>query len=114
MELFEYDYHLLKFFAISMLWRANVSDLDFFKLVKVGSRHEQILRERILNNDPGDIDDYTVILAFYEDVPDTGFGFMSPWSERRAKVRFYQFQLAYWIMFIKVDKVKCSLKIKFT
>ena len=80
MELFEYDYHLLKLFAISLLWRASTTKLVFFNGVNVGERHEQKLREHILNNDPGTLDDYTVVLGFYEDIPETGFGFISPWS----------------------------------
>jgi len=107
LELFEYNYNLLKLFVLSILWRSSISSQAFFSNVRLGHRHEDELRTRILENDVGGVDDYTTIFTFYEDVPGSGFGIISPWSERREKVRFYKFQLAYWIVFIKVDQQKC-------
>jgi hypothetical protein len=107
MELFDYEYKLLKLFAISLLWRANATSMDFFSKVSVGERHESRLRMHILEDNPGGVHDYSVFFGFYEDVPDTGFGLMGPYCKRREKIRFYQFQLAYWVLYIKVDNVNC-------
>jgi hypothetical protein len=56
------DYKLFKLFALSILWRASISSLDMFKNVKLG-RHEEKLREMLINEDPGAECDYPFVLS---------------------------------------------------
>lgn len=46
------DYHKFHLFLLSLLWRMSVSSQDFFELVNLGIKHEEILRLALLNEDP--------------------------------------------------------------
>jgi len=46
------DYRQFRLFLLSLLWRMGVSSQDFFKLVNLGSEHEEILRRTLLNENP--------------------------------------------------------------
>jgi hypothetical protein len=46
------DYHKFRLFLLSLLWRMGVSTQDFFTLVNLGSKHEEILRHALLNENP--------------------------------------------------------------
>jgi len=46
------DYAKFKLFQLSLLWRASVSEMDFFKQVSLGP-HEEKIRQMLLNEDPG-------------------------------------------------------------
>jgi hypothetical protein len=46
------DYRLFKLFHLSVVWRAGVSSLEFFELVKLGPHAERI-REMLIRGDPG-------------------------------------------------------------
>ncbi|MCP4584464.1 hypothetical protein [Pseudoalteromonas sp.] len=56
------EYLKFKLFALSVLWRASVSDLGVFCQVKLGP-HEEKLRIMILNDDPGTEYQYPFILS---------------------------------------------------
>ncbi len=56
------DYSSLKLFELSILWRAGVSRLPFFTKVQLGGRHEEALRLRLLNSDPGNPADYGAVM----------------------------------------------------
>lgn len=49
----DYDYHNLKLFFISLLWRASASTQSFFSDVNLG-HFENHIKDMIKNNDPGD------------------------------------------------------------
>lgn len=46
------DYQKFRLFQLSILWRAGVSNLQFFERVQLGP-HSEILRKLILSSDPG-------------------------------------------------------------
>jgi len=46
------DFRKFRLFLLSLLWRMGVSHLEFFKLVDLGSKHEDILRLALLNENP--------------------------------------------------------------
>jgi hypothetical protein len=48
----EIDYVKFKFFQLSILWRASVSSLDFFRNVHLKT-HEEIIRQILLSEAPG-------------------------------------------------------------
>lgn len=52
------NYHKLKLFQLSLLWRASVSRLRFFAKVSLPSQQEERLRKMIINRDPGEAWDY--------------------------------------------------------
>lgn len=51
------DYHHFKLFHMSVLWRAGVASRDEFSQVQLGE-HERILRNLILNDEPGSEREY--------------------------------------------------------
>lgn len=51
------EYHRFKLFLISILWRASVSNLDFFKMVQLGP-HAEKLRLMLLAGEAGEPDRY--------------------------------------------------------
>ena len=56
------DYRLFRLFQLSVLWRASVSRLDFFRNVALGP-HEELLRVALLNEDPGSSHRYGCIMC---------------------------------------------------
>jgi hypothetical protein len=46
------DYHRFKLYLLSLIWRMGVSSLKMFKAVSLGP-YEQLLRRRLLAEDPG-------------------------------------------------------------
>lgn len=56
------DYRKFKVFALSILWRAGVSDLSVFSQVKLGP-HEDKIRIMILSGNPGAEHQYPFILS---------------------------------------------------
>ena len=56
------EYSRFKLFALSVLWRAGVSSIDFFKQVKLGP-HEEKIRKMLLNQNPGEEFEYPFILS---------------------------------------------------
>jgi hypothetical protein len=52
------DYKKFKIFQLSVLWRASIASGDFFKTVSVGTKHENILKQKLLSQNPGEPDDY--------------------------------------------------------
>ncbi|MEW5910812.1 MAG: hypothetical protein AB1659_13490, partial [Thermodesulfobacteriota bacterium] len=58
----EVDYVKLKLFFISLLWRAAVSNLYFFRRIDVGPFADQ-LKQMILKGDPGNPETFAIVLA---------------------------------------------------
>jgi len=56
------DYKTFKLFHLSVLYRASISTLPMFESVSLG-RHEERIRQLLLNNDPGE--EYQYPLAGY-------------------------------------------------
>ena len=58
------DYSKFKLFLLSVLWRASISNLPVFQHVNLG-KHEQIIRDKLLKNDPGSSDEYPCAIFTY-------------------------------------------------
>ena len=56
------DYALFKLFQLSILWRASISKRPIFKEVALG-KHEEIIRQMLLNNNPGKSNKYGCIMV---------------------------------------------------
>jgi len=59
------DYSKFKLFFLSILWRSSISTNEFFKEIQLGI-HEQIIRKMIIENQPGNIGDYPVIISIID------------------------------------------------
>ncbi len=77
------DYVRLKLFLLSVLWRMGVSKLHFFREVGLGP-HEGKIRKMLLNDDPGDPDEYPCQLRLVE--PDQRL--LTDWLSQPRKARF--------------------------
>jgi hypothetical protein len=98
-------YASLKLFAMSVLWRASVSNLLGFQAVSLGVKHEGRIRSLLLAGDPGAPDEYGFTVIHL----DTG----TPYREFRRVLQHpiclkvgseyaYRFNLAglYWIFVV--------------
>ena len=88
------DYPRFKLFQLSILWRASVSSIEFFRLVSLGPR-EAKAKEMLLAGDPGRPDDFGCLVIFAQDrgrdISDTMF---NPEPMRWGGRRMYKFFFA--------------------
>ncbi len=104
-----FDYAKLKMFFISILWRASISKRDFYTKVNLGP-HEDVLRNMIINSDPGTMDDYDVQLFRFSGV-DHPIPILMPVEIRSSYgLRYYRVYLGDHFFDIKVDKQKTPKK----
>ena len=99
-----YDYAKLKLFFLSVLWRAGASSNQFFNRVDLGP-HLDILKNLLLSADPGQPDEYAVILAVFDD--DSGWAkIMDPFLEHYGEnnIQFYRLHVGNFIAYVKVDR----------
>lgn len=59
------DYSKLKLFFLSILWRSSLSNHNFFKDINLGP-HEEKIRLMLINNSPGEVDVYPVMLSIVD------------------------------------------------
>jgi hypothetical protein len=59
------DYNKFKLFLLSILWRASITQRDFFQYVNLNLEKEEQLRDMILNGNPGEINDFPIFLYTY-------------------------------------------------
>jgi hypothetical protein len=96
------DYHKLKLFFLSMLWRAHASTHIFWEHVKLGC-HESIIRSCISKKIGLSHDDYEVIM-FHPLNQSYSNLIIPPWPQEFYGVNFYRFYLPGVIALIKVDE----------
>jgi hypothetical protein len=96
-----FDYRRLKLFFVSVLWRASVSQHEFYKRISVGP-FEGRLRTMILDRDPGGSQDFAVILARFGDSDIAAM--LDPHPEKFESVSFIRFYLTGILAYIKVDQ----------
>ncbi len=98
----KFDYALLKLFGISLLWRASVSSQSLFKRISLGP-HEECIKKMIEAGDPGDEDDYSIVLARFNQRELSSL-IMDPISTKYSGINFYRFYFNSYCMEIKVDQ----------
>jgi hypothetical protein len=71
------DYTLFKLFHLSILWRAAISSLSPFLMVSL-DKHEEQIRQMLLNSDPGPPTDYQIfgVMALSPGTKDVFDGFI--------------------------------------
>ncbi len=88
------DYTQFKVFLMSILWRASVSSMEFFKLVSLGPREER-LKKLIAEGEPGSPEEFGCIVTFAHDKgSDMSDTFFNPEPMRWAGRRMYKFFFA--------------------
>lgn len=96
------DYNLLRRFLLSVLWRASVSSLPFFKGVDLGP-YEDRIREILRTGEPLDAETYSSILIhpIGQQYPGT---ILRPWRDSVNGQCFYRLYFPDITALIKVDK----------
>ncbi|MGD0336648.1 MAG: hypothetical protein ABSB18_06065 [Candidatus Omnitrophota bacterium] len=102
LQIDNYDYNKLKLFFLSVLWRASVSQQQFFKVVDLGE-HEENIRKALLENNAGDSDFYSVILSVFSGVQN-GVGTLNPQKTKIDSINYYKLYLGNFLAWIKVDR----------
>jgi hypothetical protein len=97
-----YDYNKLKLFFMSVLLRAGLSNVFFFKHVKVGT-YLGLLKEALDAGQAPAPNDFAVFLAYYDEIK-KGPVVFPPAQQKVGKIRFYHFHIGYVIFYIKVDR----------
>lgn len=103
----EVDIVNLKLFAMSYIWRASITNLDEYKTVDLGDKHEHKIASMLRNGDAGSIDDYSVIMARFtlpEERKSWGMHVLNPMANRLDGINVvdvYLPNLYKWI--VKVD-----------
>lgn len=103
-EIKDYQYSEIKLFFISLLWRADVCNRSLFEDVDVGEFHRTKLSSMILNKNPGDIDDYTVMLWFL--VGGEEYSYIDKVIKEKSvdNIVLYHFYIGGLVIFIKCSK----------
>ncbi len=94
------DYHKLKLFFLSVLWRAGVSKQPMFNQVRLGPYTER-LRARIRAHDPGGVEDYAVALSRFDEPPGE-VGILNPDKTDHEGVNHYRLYLGGYMAIVKV------------
>lgn len=98
------DYSKFKLFFLSLLLRAHYSQDKFFSKFRA-DRHEEKLREMILNNDPGPEDEYKLSIVAIKDAKDQLIRIMpNPEIRDNEQTAFATFFINGFIYFIDLGK----------
>lgn len=103
------DYLRFKLFFMSVLWRASITNQEFFCQVNLGS-WESVLKDMILRADPGTENDFSVILTKYEG--DSVTIMPNPQRIRTEGINYYKFRMGGYSVLIKVDQRPFPRKLK--
>lgn len=96
------EYDKLKLFFVSVLWRASATTQHFFEGIALGP-HENVLREMILAANPGEPNDYSVVVERFID--EEGRKVLFPPCRRRfPDLNVVVLSMAGYRIYIKVDK----------
>jgi hypothetical protein len=97
-----YDYNKLKLFFMSVLLRAGLSSVFFFKHVKIGP-YLGLLKEALDAGQAPAANDFAVFLAYYGEIK-KGPVMFPPSQQKIGEIRFYHFHIGHVIFYIKVDR----------
>ena len=103
-SLANYEYLTLKLFALSVIWRAHASTHPVFSKVNLGP-HEVFIRNMLLNNQPGDPEQYSINIVRWVD-EEFGPVFMDPFGEKYKGVNYYRVYCGKYVLYIKIDQRK--------
>lgn len=94
------DYQNFKLGLLSILWRASISNIDFFKEVNLDSINSENLRLMLYENDAKEIEDYPII-TYLLDEEDEKKLILNPRFINELKMQYCKFIMnGYMILFI--------------
>jgi len=96
------DYELLKRFVVSLLWRASVSKHGFYGKVSLGPLEEQA-KKLIWDESPGEKDEFSFVLAKFDDERTISKAMLDPHQERWFGRRYYRFYIGGFVLYVKAD-----------
>lgn len=98
-----FDYEKLKLFALSVLWRAQVTERDTFRAIRLGPYAERA-RRLIAAAYPGDERTFATFFSSFDESYSPHM--LGPQRVKVGTVNFYKFHLARHVMYVKVDNQK--------
>ncbi|MCX4193124.1 hypothetical protein [Methylophaga sp. OBS1] len=96
------DYGLLKRFIISLLWRASISKHEFYSKVNLGALEEQA-KKLIWEESAGEKDEFSFVLAKFDDEGTISKAMLDPHQERWYGKRYYRFYIGSFVLYVKAD-----------
>lgn len=94
----------LKLFCLSYLWRASITNRPEFAGISLGPKHEENIRQLLLTDNPGGINNYTTIFSKFDKLDDNFGAVMFPAKTRIRSVVYYEAYLPKLYKFwVKVD-----------
>lgn len=88
------DYHLVKLFYLSILWRSHLSKQPFFDTIRLTHEDAEQIRQMILTGDAGSEDRYeVVILDILTDEPRPTKAIFDPMKMETAAEEYYVFHI---------------------
>ena len=98
------DFHLLKHFFLSLLWRASITTRPFFKRVNLGKHEDKV--KKIIWGECTDSNIYTIVLSKFISKDDTTIEktILDPDFHKINGLNYYRFYLGGYTAWIKVDK----------
>ncbi len=103
------DYKNFRLFLLSVLWRSSITEHPFFEHVDLGP-HEEVLRQMLLQSDPGDPDQYgcTVCRLKFQGQDFRDFA-VQPTPARPNGHNIYRFTYAGFVFFYYISRHALSL-----
>lgn len=96
------DYELFKRFIISLLWRSSISKQGFYSKVNLGALEEKA-KTLIWNGSSGEKDEFSFLLAKFDDKGLIPKAMLDPHQERWFGRRYYRFYLGSFVLYVKAD-----------
>jgi hypothetical protein len=99
-----WDETSLRMFAISVLWRAAATTNYIFQRIKLGP-HEQRVKQRVLEGDPGSPNDLSVVLCKWQaNNPGLELAQMSPYCNKIEGINVAKLFMGGFEVYVKVDQ----------
>jgi hypothetical protein len=86
---------------MSVLLRAGLSNVFFFKHVKIGP-YLSLLKQALDTGQAPAASDFAVFLAYYDEIK-KGPVMFPPAQQKIGKIKFYHFHIGHAVFYIKVD-----------
>lgn len=102
------DVDRIKYFFMSVLWRASISTQQFFSDIDLGTTEDR-LRILLRDKSTGSVPDYEFVLGKYTPSkchPDLHRLILNPKLVRVSGIRFYRFYLGGYVLMIKSSREK--------
>jgi hypothetical protein len=98
------EYSKFKLFLLSILWRASVANHKFFREIVLGDKHEKRLAQMLLNENPGEEDQYPVMIINPQGSVGSNVSIGQPYKNKsRENSLRYVFPISEWIYMFHIS-----------